>query len=95
MVPKPICYIQDLLIWAHMDGAKTVKTPVQSGLQLSELAGNPVADPHLHRSIVGALQYATITRPDISFVVNQVSLFMHSPREPHWIAVKQILHHFS
>ncbi|XP_041999928.1 uncharacterized mitochondrial protein AtMg00810-like [Salvia splendens] len=29
-------------------------------------------DPKLYRSIVGALQYATITRPHINFVVNKI-----------------------
>jgi hypothetical protein len=40
---------------------------------------------------VGALQYVTITRPDISFVVNYVSQFMHTPNMSHWSAMKSIL----
>jgi hypothetical protein len=31
-----------------------------------------VDDPHLYRSIIDALHYVTISRPNISFVVNQV-----------------------
>jgi hypothetical protein len=34
---------------------------------LSHHDGDPFDDPHLYRSIVGALQYATLTRPDIVF----------------------------
>ena len=41
--------------------------------------------------MVGALQYLTITRPDISFAVNQVCQFMHQPTTIHWSAVKRIL----
>ncbi|CAL9009705.1 unnamed protein product [Prunus brigantina] len=48
-------------------------------------------NPETYRSIVGALQYLTITRPDLSYAVNQVCQFMHSPKTPHWLAVKRIL----
>lgn len=42
-------------------------------------------------SIVGALQYLTLTRPDISFSVNKVCQFLHTPTTVHWAAVKRIL----
>ncbi|KAB2608320.1 hypothetical protein D8674_011488 [Pyrus ussuriensis x Pyrus communis] len=38
-----------------------------------------------------SLQYLTWTRPDLSFAVNLVCQFMHSPRQSHLQAVKQIL----
>lgn len=34
--------------------------------------------PQQYRSIVGALQYLTITRLEISFAVNKVAQFMHN-----------------
>ncbi|GJZ34670.1 ribonuclease H-like domain-containing protein [Tanacetum coccineum] len=34
--------------------------------------------------LAGSLQYLTFTRPDISYVVQQICLFMHDPREPHF-----------
>ena len=40
---------------------------------------------------MGALQYTTITRPEISFAVNKVCQFMANPLETHWTAVKRIL----
>jgi hypothetical protein len=40
---------------------------------------------------VGALQYLTLTRPDLAYAVQQVCLFMHDPREPHLALVKRIL----
>lgn len=40
---------------------------------------------------MGALQYLTMTRPDITYSVNQVCQFMHSPTTSHLAAVKRIL----
>ena len=54
-------------------------------------AGAPVADPTAYRSLAGALQYLTFTRPDITYAVQQVCLHMHDPREPHLAAAKRIL----
>ena len=53
--------------------------------------GPPVSDPTDFRSLAGALQYLTFTRPDISYAVQQVCLHMHDPREPHLAALKRIL----
>jgi histone deacetylase 1/2 len=40
---------------------------------------------------VGALQYLTITRPDLSFVVNKVSQYVQGPMDKHWAALKRVL----
>ncbi|KAJ0581393.1 putative RNA-directed DNA polymerase [Helianthus annuus] len=52
---------------------------------------DPYPDVTHYRSIVGALQYLTITRPDISYAVNQVSQFLQSPTVDHYQEVKRIL----
>ncbi|GJV12072.1 ribonuclease H-like domain-containing protein [Tanacetum coccineum] len=53
--------------------------------------GDPISDHTLYRSLAGALQYLTFTRPDISYVVQQVCLYMHDLREPYYTALKRIL----
>ncbi|XP_023530038.1 uncharacterized protein LOC111792709 [Cucurbita pepo subsp. pepo] len=50
-------------------------------------------DTTRYRSVVGALQYLSLTRPDISFCVNRVCQFMSSPTSIHWAAVERILHY--
>lgn len=49
------------------------------------------SDYALYCSLTGALQYLTLTRPNISFAVNQVCQYMHSPSEEKFIALKHIL----
>lgn len=43
----------------------------------------------LYQLVVGGLQYVTITRPNIAYVVNKVCQFMHAPMDSHWQAVKK------
>lgn len=50
-------------------------------LQRFQLDGSASADPTLFRQLVGALQYLSITRPDVAFVVNKLSQFMHKPSQ--------------
>ena len=57
--------------------------------------GDPMSDPHTYRSTVGALQYLTLTRSDITFVVNKASQFMHNPTTLHWKGVKRILRYLN
>ncbi|XP_062104094.1 uncharacterized mitochondrial protein AtMg00810-like [Humulus lupulus] len=68
---------------------------MNSGLRLSHYGSDPVLDATLYRSVVGAMQYATITRPEIAFSVNKVCQFMHSPLQSHWVAVKRILRYLA
>lgn len=62
-----------------------------SSTKLSKYGSSQVQDATFFRSIVGALQYATITRPKISYSVNKVCQFLSDPLEEHWKAAKRIL----
>jgi hypothetical protein len=48
-------------------------------------------DATKYKSIVGALQYLTLTRPDLAYSVNKVCQFLHAPTINHMILVKRIL----
>ena len=34
-----------------------------------------------------------LTRPELDYAVQQLCLFMHDPREPHFALIKRILHY--
>ena len=72
---------------------KPVATPMSATDRLSAFDGDPLSsdDATEYRSLVGGLQYLTITRPDVSYAVNRVCQFLHAPTTSHWSAVKRIL----
>ena len=74
-----------------MEACNPIATSVDTNSKLSANAGPLLSDPTTYRSLAGALQYLTFTRPDISYAVQQICLFMHAPREPHFHALKRIL----
>jgi hypothetical protein len=86
-------YASDLLKKVNMSSCKPVSTPISTSEKLSAYVGTSLGpnDSTNYRSVVGALQYLTLTRPDISFAVNKVCQFLHAPTEVHWSAVKRIL----
>jgi histone deacetylase 1/2 len=86
-------YAMDILQRANMLKCTPAVTPMTVVDKLSAYEGDLLsdADATRYRSIVGGLQYLTLTRPDISFAVNKVCQYLHAPRIPHWTAVKRIL----
>jgi hypothetical protein len=73
-----------------MSGCKPCTTPIDTNAKLSA-DGPPVADATDYRALAGALQRLTFTRPDISYAVQQICLYMHDPREPHLALIKRVL----
>jgi hypothetical protein len=86
-------YIADLLSRTNMAQVKGVSTPMVTTEKFSHLDGTVLSpdDATGYRSVVGALQYLTLTCPDISFGVNKVCQCLQSPTDVHWTAVKRIL----
>jgi histone deacetylase 1/2 len=86
-------YTYDILRRVGMSDCKPVSTPLSTSEKLSVHEGSLLGpnDATQYRSIVGALQYLTLTRPDISFAVNKVCQYLHAPTTAHWAAVKRII----
>ncbi|XP_048138567.1 secreted RxLR effector protein 161-like [Rhodamnia argentea] len=79
-----------------MDKARAVATPCPTNSDPPSLhRGALFHDPTPYRSKVGALQYVTITRPDLVYDVTIACQFMHVPTETHWPYVKRILRFIS
>lgn len=62
-------YMMDILARAGMVECKPCSTPVDTNPKVFVAQGAPVADASNFRSIAGALQYLTFTRPDIAYAV--------------------------
>ena len=84
-------YTSDLLSRVGLTDSKTVDTPVELNAHLTPSRGKPLSNPSLYRRLVGSLVYLTVTRPDISYVVHQVSQYLSAPRSTHYVAVLCIL----
>jgi histone deacetylase 1/2 len=86
-------YSMDLLRHSGMLKCKTATTPMSATDRLSALDGHLLSsdDATEYRSLVGGLQYLTITRPDLSYAINRVCQFLHAPRDSNMTAVKRIL----
>jgi hypothetical protein len=84
-------YAHELLDRAGMLNCTPVSTPVDMKAKLSATDGSSAPDASLYRSIVGVLQYLTLTRPELQYAIQQVCLHMHAPRDAHWTSVKRIL----
>ena len=53
--------------------------------------GSSSTDSKQYRSVIGGLQYLSLTRPDLAYSVNKLAQFMHAPTHLHWQAVKRLL----
>ena len=58
---------------------------------LTPNSGLHLSDPSTYRSMIGALQYLTFTRPDLAFSVHQLCQFMQFPTTTHLEAAKRVI----
>ena len=84
-------YILDILQVAGLTRTKLAKFPLPRGLKLSADKEDPLPNSESYRRIIGRLLYLTITRPDISYVVQHLSQFLQVSRLPHYQAAIHVL----
>lgn len=86
----------DLLHSTDMADCKPVLTPMTAKLTTCPNGAALYHDETNYRKIVGTLQYLTLTRLDLTFVVNIVCQhmhacqYMHAPTNAHFMMVERI-----
>ena len=84
-------YATDLLTKFAMTDCKPCKTPCSPNQHLLPNDSPPLSDPSSYRSLVGALQYLTFTRTNLSFAIQKACQYMSNPTRNHLQASKHIL----
>ncbi|XP_070046210.1 uncharacterized mitochondrial protein AtMg00810-like [Nicotiana tomentosiformis] len=94
-----IKYALELVSDMGLAGAKSVGAPMKLNQKLTttefdmhvgSYADYVFADPTAYQRLVGRLLFLTITRPNITFTVQCLSHFMHSPKCSHMAAALRI-----
>ena len=66
-------YASELFSRARFTNSKIVDTLVELNAHLTPSTGKPLSNPPLYKRLVGSLVYFTVSHPDISYAVHQVS----------------------
>nr|GEU89786.1 uncharacterized mitochondrial protein AtMg00810-like [Tanacetum cinerariifolium] len=74
-------YILDIFHDASLTATKPVASPMPTNLKLSLRKGNLLSNPEAYRRLVGRFLYLTMTRPNISYVVQYLSQFVYAPTD--------------
>ena len=90
-------YIETLLRRFHMQDANVSTTPANPTVKLTKKLEATTEKEKLtmskrpYRSLVGALLYTLITRPDCAVAVNELARFLNNPGKAMWTAAKRVL----
>ena len=76
-------YANDILTRAQMDTSGPLSTPLMTKPGEQSL-NEPFTDVTLFCSLVGVLQYLTITHPNLMHTVNRGCQYMHAPTVRHY-----------
>ncbi|POM67185.1 Integrase catalytic core protein [Phytophthora palmivora] len=95
---KQTRYIDDVAERFGQKNAKPVDNPCSSNLKLSKAQSPGTVEERIemqskpYRSLIGCLLYiTTCTRPDIAYIVTQLSRFLENPGLQHWRAAIRVL----
>ena len=84
-------YASELLSQVGLTDSKTVNTSVKLNAHLTPSRGKPLSNPSIYKCLVGSLVYLTVTHPNISYAVHQMSQYLSAPRSTHYAAILRIL----
>ena len=84
-------YVGEILDKFCMTECNPISSPMEQKMKLTSSEGKEFEHATKYQQLVGRLIYLTTTRPDISYVVDILSRFMHKPSEGHWSAAKRVL----
>lgn len=84
-------YILDIISETMLLGAKPVSHQIEQNHKLFLAASESLPDPTRYRRLVGRLIYLAVTRPELSYVIHVLSLFMHDPKTDHWDAAVHVV----
>lgn len=74
-----------------MLACKPCYVPMNPIVHLSKDSGTLLDNETPYRELIGRLLYLSITRPDITFVVNKLSQFLSCPTDIHLAAAHRVL----
>ena len=84
-------YTLSLLEDTSFLACKPSNLPMDPNLKLNLHDGDLLLDPSVYKRLIGRLFYLTISRPDITFVVNHLSQYMKEHRVRHLNGVHHLL----
>lgn len=84
-------YALSILEDTDMLGCKPSNVPMDPNVHLSVKHGTPLVNLTPYRELIGRLLYLTITRPDITFVVNKLSQYLSCATDIHLQAAHKLL----
>jgi len=84
-------YCLDLLSDSGSINYKPVSTPSDPSIKLHNDSSLPYDDIPSYRRLVGRLLYLNTTRPDITFITQQLSQFLSKPTQTHHQAALRVL----
>jgi hypothetical protein len=83
-------YAAQILAEFGLENCNPVMFPMTENLHFTKDMGNSLVDAHLYQHMVGKLNFLLQSRPNIGFVLGNVSQFCTHPQKPHLDVVKHI-----
>ena len=84
-------YVLELVEETKHTNCHISETPIEVNHKLAIFENDPQLKISSNQKLNGKLLYLSHTRPDICYLVNLLSQFMHSPRNSHFQAANRIL----